>query len=204
MVFDVAIIGAGAAGYFTAINLKLHNENLKVVILEKSNKTLSKVKISGGGRCNVTHYQLNPSLLAANYPRGEKFLKRAFKLFNVQDTIQWFENHGVNLVVEADGRMFPKSNSSETIINLFESLAQKLGIEVWIQSNVVEISESKINFIPSILQIMNLLNQSMLLFQLVDKIKMTRNECFKISIWNLCLLCLHCLRLISLISNFTS
>lgn len=143
MVFDVAIIGAGAAGYFTAINLKLHNENLKVVILEKSNKTLSKVKISGGGRCNVTHYQLNPSLLAANYPRGEKFLKRAFKLFNVQDTIQWFENHGVNLVVEADGRMFPKSNSSETIINLFESLAQKLGIEVWIQSNVVEISESK-------------------------------------------------------------
>lgn len=143
MKFDIAIVGAGAAGYFAAINLKLQNSNLKVVVLEKTNKTLSKVKISGGGRCNVTHHQLNPLVLASNYPRGEKFLKQAFKQFNVQDTIDWFEQQGVQLVAENDGRMFPKSNSSETIVNLFESLAKKLNVEVWIRSNVVKIETFK-------------------------------------------------------------
>ena len=140
MRFDVAIIGAGAAGYFTAINIKLQNPHAHVVVLEKTGKTLSKVKISGGGRCNVTHHQLNPSLLAANYPRGEKFLKHVFKQFHVQHTIDWFEKQGVSLVIEEDGRMFPKSNSSETIVALFESLARKLEIEVWIRSNVVDIT----------------------------------------------------------------
>lgn len=146
MKFDVAIIGAGAAGYFTAINVKIQNPASRVVVLEKTSKTLSKVKISGGGRCNVTHNQLNPSLLAANYPRGEKFLKQVFKYFHVEHSIKWFENQGVSLNIEADGRMFPKSNSSETIIALFESLAMKLGIEVWIRSNVVEIAEFESGF----------------------------------------------------------
>lgn len=139
MMFDVVIVGAGASGYFAAINLKLNNPNINVVLLEKTNKTLSKVKVSGGGRCNVTHNQLNTNLMAANYPRGEKFLKQVFKQFGVQDTIDWFSQNGVELVVEADGRMFPKSNSSETIINLFESMAMKLKIEVWTRSNVVDI-----------------------------------------------------------------
>jgi len=139
MNFDVTIVGSGAAGYFAAINIKLRRPDAKVVLLEKTNKTLSKVKVSGGGRCNVTHYQLNSNLMATNYPRGEKFLKQVFKQFNVQNTIDWFQKNGVELVVEADGRMFPKSNSSETIIALFESMAMKLKIDVWTRANVIEI-----------------------------------------------------------------
>ncbi len=139
MIFDAVIVGAGASGYFAAINLKLNNPNARVVLLEKTNKTLSKVKVSGGGRCNVTHHQLNTNLMAANYPRGEKFLKQVFKQFGVQETINWFQENGVELVVEADGRMFPKSNSSETIIALFESMAMKLKIEVWTRANVIDI-----------------------------------------------------------------
>jgi len=138
--FDVAIVGAGAAGYFAAINIKLNAEDAKIVILEKTTKTLSKVEVSGGGRCNVTHNEIDPTKLSENYPRGGKFLKSLFRKFGVAETIQWFKDHNVELKIEDDGRMFPVSNTSETIVNLFESLAQKLGIEVWTKTGVVEIS----------------------------------------------------------------
>jgi predicted Rossmann fold flavoprotein len=138
--FDVAIVGAGAAGYFAAINIKLNAEDAKIVILEKTSKTLSKVEVSGGGRCNVTHHEFDPTKLSENYPRGGKFLKILFRKFGVQETIQWFKEQNVELKTEDDGRMFPVSNTSETIVHLFESLAQKLGIEVWTKTGVVEFS----------------------------------------------------------------
>jgi predicted Rossmann fold flavoprotein len=136
--FDVAIVGAGAAGYFAAINIKLNAEDAKIVILEKTSKTLSKVEVSGGGRCNVTHNEIDPTKLSENYPRGGKFLKSLFRKFGVAETIHWFKEHNVELKTEDDGRMFPVSNTSETIVHLFESLAQKLGIEVWTKTGVVE------------------------------------------------------------------
>jgi predicted Rossmann fold flavoprotein len=136
--FDVAIVGAGAAGYFAAINIKLIAPDAKIVILEKTTKTLSKVEVSGGGRCNVTHNEIDPTKLSENYPRGGKFLKSLFRKFGVAETIQWFKEHNVELKTEDDGRMFPVSNTSETIVHLFESLAQKLGIEVWTKTGVVE------------------------------------------------------------------
>ena len=138
--FDVAIVGAGAAGYFAAINIKLNAEDAKIVILEKTSKTLSKVEVSGGGRCNVTHHEFDTTKLSENYPRGGKFLKSLFRKFGVQETIQWFKEQNVELKTEDDGRMFPVSNTSETIVHLFESLAQKLGIEVWTKTSVLEIS----------------------------------------------------------------
>ena len=138
--FDVAIVGAGAAGYFAAINVKLIAPDAKIVILEKTTKTLSKVEVSGGGRCNVTHNEIDPTKLSENYPRGGKFLKSLFRKFGVAETIQWFKEHNVELKTEDDGRMFPVSNTSETIVHLFESLAQKVGIEVWTKTGVVEIS----------------------------------------------------------------
>ncbi len=138
--FDVAIVGAGAAGYFAAINIKLIAPDAKIVILEKTTKTLSKVEVSGGGRCNVTHNEIDPTKLSENYPRGGKFLKSLFRKFGVAETIQWFKEHNVELKTEDDGRMFPVSNTSETIVHLFESLAQKVGIEVWTKTGVVEIS----------------------------------------------------------------
>lgn len=141
--FDVAIVGAGAAGYFAAINIKLIAPDAKIVILEKTTKTLSKVEVSGGGRCNVTHNEIDPTKLSENYPRGGKFLKSLFRKFGVAETIQWFKEHNVELKTEDDGRMFPVSNTSETIVHLFESLAQKVGIEVWTKTGVVEISLEK-------------------------------------------------------------
>lgn len=127
---SVAIIGGGAAGFFAAMSAKKHHPHAQVTIYEKTSKVLSKVKVSGGGRCNVTHHQTNIKLLAGHYPRGEKFLRKAFYTFAVPETIQWFKDRGVNLKVESDNRMFPESNSSQTIIDTFLSEVQKLGIVV--------------------------------------------------------------------------
>jgi hypothetical protein len=101
------VIGGGAAGFFCAVNAAEKNSLLKVVLLEKSNKILSKVKVSGGGRCNVTHACFSISEMIKNYPRGKKFLKQSFHHFFTKDTIEWFENKNVKLKTEADGRMFP-------------------------------------------------------------------------------------------------
>ncbi|MFE3847271.1 NAD(P)/FAD-dependent oxidoreductase [Flavobacterium sp. LB3P45] len=128
--FDIIIVGGGAAGFFTAINIVEKNPKLKVAILERGAEVLQKVRISGGGRCNVTHACFEPNELVKFYPRGEKELRGPFHQFCSGDTIEWFEKHGVELKIEADGRMFPVSNSSQTIIDCFLKATQKLGIAV--------------------------------------------------------------------------
>jgi predicted Rossmann fold flavoprotein len=127
---DIIIIGGGAAGFFTAINAAEKNRNLKIVLLERGNEVLNKVKVSGGGRCNVTHAEFVPKDLTLHYPRGEKELLGPFHTFMTGDTITWFEKRGVALKTEEDGRMFPVTDSSQTIIDLFISETQRLGIEV--------------------------------------------------------------------------
>ena len=128
--FDIIIVGGGAAGFFTAINIVEKNPKLKVAILERGNEVLTKVRVSGGGRCNVTHACFEPNELVKFYPRGEKELRGPFHQFCSGDTVEWFSNHGVKLKIEEDGRMFPISNSSQTIINCFLEATQKLGITV--------------------------------------------------------------------------
>ncbi|KQB38141.1 Flavoprotein [Flavobacterium daejeonense] len=128
--FDIIIVGGGAAGFFTAINIAEKNPKLKIAILERAADVLQKVRISGGGRCNVTHACFEPNELVKFYPRGEKELRGPFHQFCSGDTIEWFEKHGVELKIEEDGRMFPVSNSSQTIIDCFLKAAQKLGIQV--------------------------------------------------------------------------
>ena len=128
--FDIIIVGGGAAGFFTAINIAEKNKHLKVAILERGKEVLSKVRISGGGRCNVTHACFIPNDLVKFYPRGEKELRGPFHQFCSGDTIEWFENHGVPLKIEEDGRMFPESNSSQTIIDCFTDNVHKLAIQV--------------------------------------------------------------------------
>lgn len=139
----IVIIGGGAAGFFAAMAAAQKSPQHQVIILEKSNKLLSKVKISGGGRCNVTHNCPNPFELAKNYPRGEKALKIAFQKFAVNDTIHWFEQRGVQLKTEADGRIFPTSNDSQTIIDCFLEEAQRLHIDIRLHSEVHQIIPQK-------------------------------------------------------------
>jgi len=127
---DVIIVGGGAAGFFAAINIAEQNTNLKVAILERGAAGLAKVKVSGGGRCNVTHAEFIPQELIQNYPRGEKELLGPFHQFMTGDTIEWFEKRGVELKIEGDGRMFPVSNSSQTIIDCFLNEAEKHQVEV--------------------------------------------------------------------------
>lgn len=128
--FDIIIVGGGAAGFFTAINIVEKNPKTKVAILERGSEVLSKVRVSGGGRCNVTHACFEPNELVKFYPRGEKELRGPFHQFCSGDTVEWFSNHGVELKIEDDGRMFPVSNSSQTIIDCFLEATQKLGITV--------------------------------------------------------------------------
>jgi predicted Rossmann fold flavoprotein len=128
--FDIIIVGGGAAGFFTAINIAEKNPKLKIAILERGKEVLTKVRISGGGRCNVTHACFVPNDLAKFYPRGEKELRGPFHKFASGDTIEWFEKHGVQLKIEEDGRMFPVTDSSQTIIDCFLNATKKLGIQV--------------------------------------------------------------------------
>ena len=128
--FDIIIVGGGAAGFFTAINIAENNPKLKVAILERGKTVLEKVRISGGGRCNVTHACFVPNDLVKFYPRGEKELRGPFHQFCSGDTVEWFERRGVELKIEDDGRMFPVSNSSQTIVDCFTLAIQKLGIQL--------------------------------------------------------------------------
>jgi predicted Rossmann fold flavoprotein len=140
---QLIVIGGGAAGFFTAINAALANPNLTVTILEKTNKLLSKVKVSGGGRCNVTHHCFEIPELSNNYPRGNRFLKNAFHHFNTVNTIEWFKQRGVQLHTEADGRMFPTTNNSQTIIDCFLKEAQKLNIKILTNQTVLDITQNQ-------------------------------------------------------------
>ncbi|GAL90475.1 NAD(P)/FAD-dependent oxidoreductase [Jejuia pallidilutea] len=143
---DVIIIGGGAAGFFAAINIAAQNSSLKVAILERGKEGLSKVKVSGGGRCNVTHAEFIPQELVQNYPRGEKELLGPFHQFMTGDTIAWFEKRGVPLKIEEDGRMFPVSNSSQTIIDCFLNEAEKHQVEVFYSHSVKSISNENDRF----------------------------------------------------------
>ena len=128
--YDVIIIGGGAAGFFAAINTAEQNPKLNIAILERSNDVLTKVKVSGGGRCNVTHAEFIPTELVQHYPRGNKELLGPFHTFMTGDTIAWFEKRSVELKIEEDGRIFPVSNSSQTIIDCFLNEVKRFEIEV--------------------------------------------------------------------------
>ena len=138
---DIIVIGGGAAGFFAAINIAEQAPDLKVALLERGRTGLSKVKVSGGGRCNVTHAEFIPSELVQNYPRGEKELLGPFHQFMTGDTIAWFEDRGVELKTEDDGRMFPVSNSSQTIIDCFLNETKKHHVEVLYRHSVKNIDD---------------------------------------------------------------
>lgn len=142
----VTIVGGGAAGFFSAINVATNYPFAEIVILEKSNKILSKVRISGGGRCNVTHNCMEISKLSANYPRGNKELKSIFKQFDVQQTVEWFSQRKVDLKTESDERMFPTSNESQTIIDCFVAQCNILGIKIEINSGVQKVAQNEQGF----------------------------------------------------------
>lgn len=144
MHYDVLIIGGGAAGFFTAINCAEHNPKLKIAILEKGKEGLTKVRISGGGRCNVTNATYSANKLVENYPRGHRELLGPFQRFKCADTIQWFEQHGVLLKIEEDARVFPKSDNSQTIVDCFINTAHQLGIKFHKQHNVQKIEKDNI------------------------------------------------------------
>ena len=135
----LTVIGGGAAGFFCAVNAARMNPGLEVIIVEKSSKLLSKVRISGGGRCNVTHACFSIAEMVTKYPRGENFLKKAFRHFFTGDTIDWFQKRNVQLKTEADGRMFPVSNSSETIISCLMQEANKYKVQILMNLEVVKI-----------------------------------------------------------------
>ena len=125
-----AVVGGGAAGFFLAINLKEMCPQMDVTILEASHHVLAKVKISGGGRCNCTNSFEEVKDLQSVYPRGHRLLKRLFKQFDYRDAYEWFENRGVKLVTQADQCVFPQSQDSQTIINLFLSETRRLGVTI--------------------------------------------------------------------------
>ncbi|MEO0968660.1 MAG: NAD(P)/FAD-dependent oxidoreductase [Cyanobacteria bacterium J06639_18] len=126
----IVVVGGGAAGFFGAITAARTYPHAKVILLEGSRQTLSKVRISGGGRCNVTHACFEPKALVQNYPRGGKALIGAFSRFQAKDTVDWFTKHDVKLKTEKDGRMFPVTDNSETIIDCLSKAAHFAGVEV--------------------------------------------------------------------------
>jgi predicted Rossmann fold flavoprotein len=136
MARKLLVIGGGAAGFFCAVNAARLNPQLEVIIAEKTSKLLAKVKVSGGGRCNVTHACFSIPDMLKKYPRGVNFLKKAFHQFFTTDTIKWFEDRGVQLKTEKDGRMFPSSDSSETIIQCLLTEANHYGVSIWMNSEI--------------------------------------------------------------------
>jgi predicted Rossmann fold flavoprotein len=138
---NVIIVGGGAAGFFTAINIAEKDPDLKIIILERSKEVLTKVKISGGGRCNVTHAQFDPKELTLNYPRGEKEMLGPFHRFMTGDTMEWFAKRDIELKIEDDGRIFPVSDSSQTIVDCFVMEAERRGVEVLKKHSVKSIKK---------------------------------------------------------------
>jgi len=143
---DLIVIGGGAAGFFGALQAAEKNPLLSIVILEKTSKLLAKVGVSGGGRCNVTHQEFNPVRLAHHYPRGEKTLKNLFKKYQATDVVSWFLGKGVAIKAEGDGRMFPVTNKSQTIIDCFLHEAKKHSIRIELNQVVVKLESYKDHF----------------------------------------------------------
>jgi len=139
--WDVVVAGGGPAGFFAAIRCAELNPKLHVLILEKASQTLGKVIISGGGRCNVTHACFDPEKLITFYPRGGNELRGAFSRFQAADTVEWFEARGVKLKTEADGRMFPVTDSSETIAECLRASAKKAGVEVRVGAGLLGVEK---------------------------------------------------------------
>ena len=144
---NIIIIGGGAAGFFAALNIASNNPEYRVTILEKNKHLLHKVKISGGGRCNVTNGEFEAKRLSKNYPRGERELLGPFHHFNTSDTVKWFEGRGVELKQEKDGRIFPKTDNSQTIIDCFLQEAEKLKIEIILNTGIDDIEEISEGFL---------------------------------------------------------
>jgi len=144
---NIAVIGGGAAGFFSAISVKNHYSTYNVVLFEKSSKFLSKVKISGGGRCNVTNSTIDIRILCNAYPRGGKKLKNIFHQFGTEDTRNWFEERGVPLKVEPDGRVFPVSNNSQSIIDCLVHECEKNNISIKFLRSVKRLSKVKSKWI---------------------------------------------------------
>ncbi len=143
----IIIIGGGAAGFFSSIIMAESNPALDIIILEKGDKVLQKVKVSGGGRCNVTHACFIPQDLVEFYPRGKKELLGPFHQFMTGDIMEWFDNHGVSLKIEEDNRVFPESNSSQTIIDCFTGNAKKGGVQLKLKQNVQSIKKERDQFV---------------------------------------------------------
>lgn len=139
--YSILVIGGGAAGFFAAISAKNAHPDASVAIIEKNAALLSKVRVSGGGRCNVMHACFEPSLLVKSYPRGYKELLGPFHQFGPKDTLKWFESKGVSLKTEEDGRMFPTTDNSQTIIDSLINEARDLGVEVLIKKKIEHIEK---------------------------------------------------------------
>ena len=137
----VIVIGGGAAGFFGAIACAEANPNFKVTLIEAGQKPLAKVRISGGGRCNVTHHCFDSSRMAENYPRGGKALRGAFSRFQPRDTVRWYESRGVKLKTEADGRMFPTTDNSATIIDCLMQTANQAGVDLRVGVGVKSVKQ---------------------------------------------------------------
>ncbi|WP_298302785.1 NAD(P)/FAD-dependent oxidoreductase [Hydrotalea sp.] len=140
------VVGGGAAGFFCAVNAARMNPDLRVTIVEKSDKVLAKVKISGGGRCNVTHACFDINTFIQFYPRGAQFLKKCFHWFNTIHTVAWFKARHVNLVAEPDGRMFSDTNTSQTIIDCLLTEANRYTVTISLKTNVIEIIPTENHF----------------------------------------------------------
>lgn len=145
MFFDLIVVGGGAAGFFTAITCA-ENSDKSVLILERTSQVLQKVKISGGGRCNVTHSCFEPRELTRSYPRGEKSLIGPFHRFGAADTVAWFEGRGVRLKTEADGRMFPDTNRSQTIVDALLGAAKDAGVHIQTETAVSQVVRNEAGF----------------------------------------------------------
>jgi predicted Rossmann fold flavoprotein len=142
----IAIIGGGAAGFFAALSAKEHNPRAEVILIERTAQLLSKVKISGGGRCNVTHACFDPRSLVQNYPRGGKELLGPFHQFQPRDTVAWFQARKVELKTEEDGRMFPTTDSSGTVIDCLLNAADAQGVQIWTQKKLQGIHKTASGF----------------------------------------------------------
>ncbi len=140
------VVGGGAAGFFGAIRAKEMNPQLEVLLLESAVKPLGKVKISGGGRCNVTHACFDVGRLVQYYPRGQRELKGVFSRFGPQETVDWFESHGVRLKTESDGRIFPVTDNSQTIIDCLLGVAQSVGVKIQVKTPVQAILKTNVGY----------------------------------------------------------